>query len=148
MAQTHRRKNGLNQNKYCQKNYITFGKHLTLDAYECDYTVLDSMETIFTFLDELPEKIGMHKIITPYTIKCGGNDIKDCGGISGFVMIAESHIAIHTFPAKQYLTMDLYSCNQFDETKVIQMVKELFKYRRLEKHIIKRGLRFPKENLV
>ena len=123
--------------------YVTFGKHLTLDAYNCDCDALNSMEKIFTFLDTLPEQIGMHKIITPYVIKCAGNDLKDCGGISGFVMIAESHISIHTFPDKKYLTMDLYSCNMFDHQKVITIVKNLFKYKSLEKHIIKRGLKFP-----
>jgi len=126
----------------------TFGKHLTLDAYGCDSHVLDNMEIIFKFLDELPAKIAMHKIITPYVIKCGGNNLKDCGGISGFVMIAESHISIHTFPAKKYLTMDLYSCNLFDHNKVIKIVKDVFSYQQLEKHIIKRGLLFPKDNLA
>ncbi|MDP3725189.1 MAG: S-adenosylmethionine decarboxylase, partial [Nanoarchaeota archaeon] len=106
------------------------------------------MDTVFALLDELPGKIAMHKITTPYVIRCLPNNIKDCGGISGFVMIAESHISIHTFPAKQYLTMDLYSCNMFDEKKVLSIVKSAFGYRVLEKHIIKRGLKFPKENLL
>ena len=126
-----------------EPKYVTFGKHLTLDAYNCDCAALNSMEEIFAFLDTLPEQIGMHKIITPYVIKCAGNDLKDCGGISGFVMIAESHISIHTFPAKKYLTMDLYSCKMFDHKKVIAIVKNIFKYKSLEKHIIKRGLKFP-----
>ena len=127
---------------------ITFGKHLTVDAYGCDHQVLDDMSAIFSFLDELPGQIAMRKITTPYVIKCAGNDIKDCGGVSGFVIIAESHIAIHTFPAKKYLTMDLYSCNMFDEKKVIAIVKKIFKYQSLEKHVIKRGLKFPKNNLI
>ena len=127
---------------------ITFGKHLTIDAYGCDYAALDSMDVNFKLLDELPGKIGMHKITTPYVIRAFPNDIKDCGGISGFVMIAESHISVHTFPAKKYLTMDLYSCNVFDHKKVLKIVKLVYKYKSIEVHTIKRGLKFPKENLV
>lgn len=138
----------VSHNSARKPKYVTFGKHLTLDAYNCDYTALNSMEEIFTFLDKLPEQIGMHKIITPYVIKCAGNDLKDCGGISGFVMIAESHISIHTFPTKKYLTMDLYSCNLFDHQKVITIVKNTFKYQSLEKHILKRGLKFPTDTLT
>lgn len=127
---------------------VIFGKHLTIDAYGCDYEALDSMDINFKLLDELPEKIGMHKITTPYVIRAFPNDIKDCGGVSGFVMIAESHISVHTFPAKKYLTMDLYSCNVFDHQKVLRIVKETYKYKSIETHVIKRGLKFPKENLV
>ena len=127
---------------------ITFGKHLTLDAYGCDCQALDNMEMIYKFLDELPGKIAMRPITPPFVIRFAGNDKKDPGGISAFIMIAESHISIHTFPAKKYLTMDLYSCNMFDHNKVIKIVKDVFGYQKLEKHIIKRGLRFPKDNLV
>lgn len=131
-----------------RRSIVTFGKHLTIDAYGCEPGALSDMGGIFTFLDELPEKIGMHKIITPYVINCKPNDKKDCGGISGFVMIAESHISIHTFPAKRYLTMDVYSCSMFKEKPVLSIVKNMFKYREVETHIVKRGLKFPKENLV
>lgn len=127
---------------------VTFGKHLTVDAYGCSFEALDSMDVNFKLLDELPGRIQMHKITTPYVIRAAPNDIKDCGGVSGFVMIAESHISVHTFPAKKYLTMDLYSCSNFDEAKVLKIVKEVYQYTSIEKHVIKRGLKFPKSNLV
>lgn len=127
---------------------VIFGKHLTIDAYGCDYEALDSMDNNFKLLNELPEKVAMHKITTPYVIRALPNDIKDCGGVSGFVMIAESHISIHTFPAKKYLTMDLYSCSNFDEKKVLKIVKEAYRYEKIETHVIRRGLKFPKEDLV
>lgn len=127
---------------------VIFGKHLTIDAYGCDYEVLNSMDANFKLLDELPGKIAMHKITTPYVIRAVPNDIKDCGGVSGFVMIAESHIAIHTFPAKKYLTMDLYSCSNFEEKNVLKIVKETYGYERVETHVIRRGLKFPEKNLV
>ena len=127
---------------------VTFGKHLTIDAYGCDYEALDSMDANFKLLNEMPGRIAMHKITTPYVIRAAPNDIKDCGGVSGFVMIAESHISVHTFPSKKYLTMDLYSCSNFDESKVLKIVKETYKYDKVETHVIKRGLKFPKENLV
>lgn len=127
---------------------VTFGKHLTIDAYGCDSVALNSMEICFQVLNNLPAKIAMHPITTPYVIRVAGNNKKDCGGISGFVMIAESHIALHTFPAKKYLTMDVYSCTMFDEKIVLKFVKEVFDYQSLEKYIVKRGLKFPKDNLV
>jgi len=35
---------------------------------------------------------------------------KDPGGWSGFVIIAESHISIHTFPARRFVSIDVYTC--------------------------------------
>lgn len=126
----------------------TFGKHLTIDAYGCDAHALDDFEVVFRVLDELPGKVQMHKITTPYVIRAGANDLKDCGGLSGFVMIAESHISIHTFPKKRYLTFDLYSCSMFDEGPVLAFLREAFGWEKLEKHVIARGQMFPKDNLV
>lgn len=101
------------------------------------------MEKVFSVLDTLPEKLGMHKIITPYVIKCGGNDKKDPGGISGFVMIAESHISIHTFPARGFVSIDVYTCQDRLETeKILGIIKEEFGLGETETNIIKRGKRF------
>ena len=125
-----------------------FGKHLTLDAYGCDFAALDDFEVVFRVLDELPGKVQMHKITTPYVIRAGANDLKDCGGLSGFVMIAESHISIHTFPKKLYFTFDLYSCSMFDEKPVLSFLRQAFRWKKIEKHVIARGRMFPKDNLV
>ena len=38
------------------------------------------------------------------------NNKKDPGGLSGFVLIAESHISIHRFPRRGFVTADVYSC--------------------------------------
>ena len=47
-------------------------------------------------------------------------------GYSAFVMIAESHISIHTFPELKYASFDCYSCKGFDETKVVEILKKFF----------------------
>ena len=131
------------KNKKLSKT-VTFGKHLTIDAYGCSEKALNDMEICFRVLEELPKRISMHPITMPYVVRFAGNDKKDCGGLSGFVMIAESHISLHTFPAKGYLTMDVYSCTMFDEKIAICYTKDIFRYKTLEKHIIKRGLKFPR----
>lgn len=38
-----------------QNLYETFGKHLTIDAYQCSKAVLADMEKLYTVLDELPQ---------------------------------------------------------------------------------------------
>ena len=45
-------------------------------------------------------------------------------GYSSFVMIAESHITIHTFPELGYFSFDCYSCKDFDEILVLETIRD------------------------
>lgn len=45
-------------------------------------------------------------------------------GYSSFVMIAESHISLHTFPELGYFSFDCYSCKNFDEIVVLETIRE------------------------
>lgn len=77
----------------------------------------------------------------------GGEKPQDCG-VSGFVMIAESHISVHTFSQKEFLTADVYSCKPFDTQRTIDFFRKEFELKELEIHIIKRGLKFPRTRFV
>jgi S-adenosylmethionine decarboxylase len=47
-------------------------------------------------------------------------------GYSSFAMIAESHLSIHTFPEESFFTFDCYSCKDFDDTKIKNLMLEFF----------------------
>lgn len=124
-----------------------FGMHLMLDAYECDSAALKDANTIYEVLDELPTLIGMTKMTKPYIVFTEGNNKKDPGGWSGFVLIEESHISIHTFVRRRFFTFDIYSCKEFDTDKAIEYLKKRFKTNDVEYSIENRGKRYPEENL-
>lgn len=120
-----------------------FGMHWTLDGYAADKKALNSMDLVFTALNDLPDLLSMHKIITPYVIRFDGNDKKDPGGYSGFVMIAESHIAIHTFPNRGFVTIDVYTCQgSLDVKTCATYFSKIFGIKKLEENVIERGKRF------
>ncbi len=121
-----------------------YGLHLTLDGYGCDKAKLSDLNLIFQVLDKLPAAIGMKKIITPYVIPYDGAEKPEDWGISGFVMIAESHISIHTYPEKDYITADVYSCNHFDSDKAVAFLVKAFGIREVNRNEVLRGLKFPK----
>lgn len=121
-----------------------YGPHLTMDMYGCDKSKLSSVEAVSKFLDELPAKIEMTKIIPPYVFKYSGIKPEDWG-VSGIVLIAESHIAIHTYPDKNYASFDAFSCKDFDTEMVAKIVMEAFGAKTYEKNTFERGKHFPKE---
>ncbi|NPA95911.1 MAG: adenosylmethionine decarboxylase [Thermodesulfobacteria bacterium] len=120
-----------------------FGQHLMLDGYGCDREKLMDLNGIYDFLSRYPDEINMTKIMPPYVFKYSGKVPEDWG-ISGFVLIAESHISIHTFPDKLYLSLDIFSCKQFDADLAIKHIKEIFSIEKLEIKLLSRGQEFPK----
>lgn len=121
-----------------------YGMQLTLDGYDCHPENLANLDVIYQFLDHCPELIQMTKIMPPYVFKYEAQTPED-SGISGFVLIAESHISIHTYPEKAYLSLDIFSCKDFDHHKAAAYATELFGIGRHEHHLLNRGVEFPRE---
>jgi len=124
---------------------IGFGPHLMVDGYEGSFEALASIENVTRFLDELPAQIGMTKIMPPYVFKYDGGEKPEDWGISGFVIIAESHISIHTFPEKGYFSIDIFSCKDFNIKEAIDIIKEFFQTDKLEIQTTSRGTEFPRD---
>ncbi len=99
--------------------------HLAIDCYEADPAKLSDEALIFRFLDEYPSAIGMNKVAPPQVYSYTGKIPRDWG-LSGFVIIAESHVSIHTFPDKRYVNIDIFSCNDFDVSASLEEVKATF----------------------
>lgn len=122
-----------------------FGEHVTIDGYGGNKDRLNNKEFVLETLNELPEKLGMHKLSSPEIYFAKGNDIKDPGGWSGFVVIEESHISIHTFPDKGFLSADVYTCkNGMDTEYIIQYFKQKFLLSDIESNFIIRGTKYSK----
>jgi len=119
----------------------TFGPHLMLDLSECNAEKLKDYELIFDVLDDLPEKIGMTKITKPYVFPYSGLAAED-KGITGTVIIAESHISIHTFQEKDYCFVDVFSCKDFDVDFAANYLIDVFESKKYEKYVVQRGKDF------
>ena len=119
-----------------------FGVHLMVDGYGCDRLALEDMSLIYNFLDNYPTQMNMTKIMPPYVFRYNGSVPEDWG-VSGFVLIAESHISIHTFPEKQYLSIDMFSCKPFDTQEAVQTLKNYFDIQKYEMQVLDRGQEFP-----
>ena len=116
-----------------------------LDMYGCEGE-LGNAEFVRQLLDELPGHINMTKIEEPrVTFYPGKEDSFDKGGVSGFVLIAESHITLHTFMLQKYVSFDIFSCKNFDIDKAIGILKKLFKPKIIEKNLVMRGRHFPRD---
>lgn len=120
-----------------------FGEHVTIDGYSSDYEKLNDKELVLSCLNDLPEKLDMHKLSDPVIYSAPENGKKDPGGWSGFVVIAESHISIHTFPGRGFISADVYTCkNGMDCEFIFDYFKEKFDLKDIEHNFIKRGTKY------
>lgn len=106
--------------------------HLTVDGFDCDTEKLSSMDLVFDVLKELPEKVNMKPWTVPYVVKGAETN----PGYSGFIIIEQSHISIHTFSAENYVAIDLFSCKNFDKDWVLNYLKEKFGFKDAQVHFL------------
>jgi S-adenosylmethionine decarboxylase len=111
--------------------------HLIIDGYGSDSEVLQDEEYLHRLLDSYPSMIGMTKISDPIVFKYVGNKPEEWG-ISGFVVIAESHISFHTFVERCYVNIDIFSCRDFDPDLAIEHFKEKLKLTKYKSYLVNR----------
>jgi S-adenosylmethionine decarboxylase len=116
-----------------------FGYQLLLDCYECKPGVCDDLHYCYNFLDEIVGFLGMTKQ-TPPSIFVSPLEFPDKAGLSGWVPLIESHVAIHTLSPKNYISIDIYSCKQYNSALTEQWVKNYFGAKLMDSQFIKRGL--------
>ena len=120
-----------------------FGPHLVFDGYGCPTDRLDDLGRLYGLLERLPDRIRMTKIMPPYVFRHGAFGDPE-GGLSGFVLIAESHISVHTFPSRHFVNVDIFSCESFDVEDTLIALRQAFAPRRVEWKLFDRGREFPK----
>ncbi len=127
---------------------MNFGEHLTIDGYGGKEELLDDEKLVLSCLNDLPALLGMKKLSEPMIFHAENNEIKDPGGWTGVVVIAESHISVHTFPKRGFVTADVYTCkNNMDKDFIIKFFRDKFALKDVETNFIKRGTRYPANNI-
>ena len=121
-----------------------FGEHLTLDGYGGNTEKLNSKELVLHCLKIYRICSYAYLVLELEVYFAKGNDKKDPGGWSGFVVIAESHISIHTFPARGFVSIDVYTCkNRLSQDHIINYFVKQFDLKETEVHFIERGTKYP-----
>jgi len=84
---------------------------MLLELFDCDAEALNSLETVKTHMVEAAKRaqativdVVFHEF-NPF-------------GISGVVVIAESHLAVHTWPEYRYAAVDVFSCGDVLQPEV------------------------------
>ncbi len=110
------------------------GRQILVEFYDCDSSKINNVDFIEQSMIDGTLKAqatiishNFHKF-SPY-------------GVSGVVVIAESHVAIHTWPEYNYAAVDIFTCGDTINPWVIQeYLKEAFESKNISSMEMKRGL--------
>lgn len=104
----------------------TLGKHLILEFYQCGPAINNAKKLGF-HLKKLVKEANGH-ILKVYFHKFQPQ------GVSGIVLIAESHVSIHTWPEYDFAAADVFTCSK--KMKLNFLVRELKKILEAKKMIL------------
>jgi S-adenosylmethionine decarboxylase len=108
------------------------GKQLVLELYECPLEIIDNQHIVEQAL-----------LATAAAIQATVVDIVfhkfSPQGVSGVVVIMESHIAIHTWPEYGYAAVDIFTCGDMDLSPSVEVIRTLLQAGRVEEQLIFRG---------
>lgn len=108
------------------------GRHIILDLYEAQ-----------RLSDEAHVRAGLLAAAaaakaTALAVKL--HRFESSGGISGVVVLAESHISIHTWPEHGYAALDIFTCGASQPEQAVPVLVAAFKAQRHEVMTIRRGV--------
>ena len=114
--------------------------HLMLELYGCDRQLLSDEPLLRCVLEEYPARVDMERVspVHLYQIQTS-NPLDD--GLSGFVVIAQSHVSLHAWPEYGEVDIDICSCKEFRQEDAIAFAKEMFQTDDVEAHFVVRGSR-------
>lgn len=116
------------------KKQVHLGQHVLAEFFECDPNILNNITMV-------------EKLMIEAALECGATIVQKCFhmfnpyGVSGVVIIAESHLAIHTWPELGYAAVDLFTCGDKCDPKVsYEYLKKMFNSKSASYTELKRGI--------
>jgi S-adenosylmethionine decarboxylase len=89
---------------------LVLGTEWIVDAYGCDLSSLRSRSALGRLFARIVDELGLHPVGEPVWHTFPGQ-----GGITGLLLLRESHLACHTFPERGFAAFDLYCCRPSQE---------------------------------
>ena len=110
------------------------GKHLIVELYGCSFERTNDPVQVEEILIEAV-KLSNATIVKPVFHHFSPH------GVSGVVVIAESHFTIHTWPEYGYCALDIFTCgDQIDSEGSLRFLKEAFHAHNLSVMEVQRGM--------
>jgi len=118
------------------------GRHLVSELTDCDAKILNDLSALKRILPEAARQSGalvVNSVFHRYNPQ----------GLSGVVVIAESHLSIHTWPEYGYAAVDCFTCGtSVDPYKAMEYLKAELSCQSIKVHEMKRGIPSESDSII
>ncbi|WP_299113796.1 adenosylmethionine decarboxylase [uncultured Winogradskyella sp.] len=97
----------------------SLGTHITWDVYNCNADTLSFISTVKKVLHAIVEELQLSKVNESF------KQFEPIG-VTGFILLEESHVSIHTWPEHEFAAVDIFSCKPFDAKKIQDLLMGSF----------------------
>jgi S-adenosylmethionine decarboxylase len=112
----------------------SLGNHLIVELYECHREFINDARAVENALVKAVDISGA-KMVQSVVHEFNPH------GISGVVVIEESHFSVHTWPEYGYCALDIFTCgDEIDYYSALHYLKEEFKAKNFSVTEMKRGM--------
>jgi len=112
----------------------SLGTHLIVELYDCDVDFINDSRQVESSLLKAADISGatvVQSMIHEFNPH----------GISGVIVIEESHFSVHTWPEYGYCALDIFTCgSDIDYLSALQYLKDTFAAQSISVNEIKRGV--------
>lgn len=119
----------------------TFGRHLLVEYHGCDREILNDEAQISALLNRAARAAKATRVAEVFHRFAPQ-------GVSGVVVIEESHLSIHTWPEDGYAAVDFYTCGDCEPEAASEVMKEGLRAERVEAMLVHRGLRGAPDSMA
>lgn len=109
-------------------------KHLLVEYFDCDPAVLNDRATIAVLMRQAARAAGatvVNEVFHPYAPQ----------GVTGVLVIEESHLSIHTWPEHGYAAVDFFTCGDCEPLRAHEVLRSGLSAARVEVLLLRRGER-------
>ncbi len=108
-------------------------RHVLYDVWVADPTLLERVPPLEDLLRRAALAGGatiLHSYFHPFA---------PCG-VTGFLLLAESHLSVHTWPEEGFAAFDIFSCGDMDTEAIVSTIRDALAPVREELQLIHRGI--------
>jgi S-adenosylmethionine decarboxylase len=113
---------------------LCLGTEWIVDAYGCDPSSLRSCATLARLFTRIVDEMGLHAAREPLWHVFPGQ-----AGVTGLLLLTESHLACHTFPERGFAAFDLYCCLPREEWPWAQRLGDALGASEVRVRCVRRG---------
>ncbi len=109
------------------------GKHFIADLYGVDPKIISTEENVRPIVEKVIAHTGLNKVNSLY------NQFNP-HGVTGLILISESHISVHTWPEYELVSLEIFTCGDTEQAeKAFNLLIEEFNPESYNSHVLNRG---------